>query len=312
MGNNAINTNHVVGQQPDLGITNRGSDWYYTVAAIMGISTITIMALAFRKPQSHRIFHYITAAVTAIATIAYFAMGSNLGQVPIRPEFIRKYDPQVRPAGTREIFYARYIDWAFTTPLLLLDLLLTAGVPWPTIAATIFADEIMIACGLIGALTQTRYKWGFYAFGLAALFFIAYELLIDGRRHASALGGDAKKTYYTCGIFLIFLWFLYPIAWGLSEGGNVIHPDSESIFYGILDVLSKPVFGALLIWGHRRTDPRSLGMRIRQTHQFREKYPNADQNGVQPEGPGSNVGGHGNPGVAGAGDPNAPSHGVNV
>lgn len=61
----------------------------------------------------------------------------------------------------------------------------------------------------------------------------------------------------------IFLWALYPIAWGLSEGGNVISPDSEAVFYGILDILAKVVFGALLIWGHRNIEPRRLGLHIR-------------------------------------------------
>lgn len=29
----------------------------------------------------------------------------------------------------RDIYYARYIDWFFTTPLLLLDIILLAGLP---------------------------------------------------------------------------------------------------------------------------------------------------------------------------------------
>ncbi|KAI0021162.1 bacteriorhodopsin [Xylariomycetidae sp. FL0641] len=297
-GNTAISTNNVVGQQANLEINRAGSDWYYTVCAIMGFTTLVIMGLAFRRPQSHRIFHYLTAGITAVATIAYFAMGSNLGQVPIQAEFVRHHNSQVSAAGTREIFYARYIDWAITTPLLLMDLLLTAGIPWPTILATLLADEIMIVCGLIGALTRTRYKWGFYTFGMAALLFIAYELLIDGRRHANALGGWPKKTYMMCGCWLVFLWFLYPISWGLSEGGNVIHPDAEAIFYGILDIMAKPVFGALLIWGHRKIAPADIGMHIRQPDETREKYggqhnngaPAAGQhNGVHPEGPGANA-----------------------
>lgn len=45
-----------------------------------------------------------------------------------------------------------------TTPLLLLDLFLTAGLPWPTILYTILIDEIMIVTGLIGALVQSSYK----------------------------------------------------------------------------------------------------------------------------------------------------------
>jgi bacteriorhodopsin len=48
---------------------------------------------------------------------------------------------------------------AVTTPLLLLDLLLTCGLPWPTILITLLVDEVMIVTGLVGALTRTSYKW---------------------------------------------------------------------------------------------------------------------------------------------------------
>ncbi|KAI1209330.1 bacteriorhodopsin [Annulohypoxylon truncatum] len=292
-GNQALNVNSVVGQHGNLEITNRGSDWYYTVCSVMGLATLIFMGLSFRRAQGDRIFYYITAGITAVACIAYFSMGSNLGQVPILAEFIRPGSRLVRPAGSREIFYARYIDWAITTPLLLLDLLLTAGVPTPTILATLLADEIMIVTGLIGALTRTTYKWGFWTFGMIALFFIAYELLFDARRHAQRLGGDANKTFMMCGVFLLFIWFLYPIAWGLSEGGNVIHPDGEAVFYGILDILAKPIFGLLLIWGHRRTTSSQLGLRIRDRSQLTsDKYdPENIHRGVHPEGPGANVGG---------------------
>ena len=36
---------------------------------------------------------------------------------------------------------------------------------------------------------------------------------------------------------ICFLWFVYPVCFGLCEGGNVLQHDSERIFYGILDVL---------------------------------------------------------------------------
>jgi bacteriorhodopsin len=77
-----------------------------------------------------------------------------------------------------------------------------------------------------------------------------------------AIGSDVHKTYLICGVWTIFLWFLYPIAWGLCEGGNVISPDSEAVFYGVLDIMAKPVFGALLIWGHRGIEPARLGRKF--------------------------------------------------
>lgn len=147
----------------------------------------------------------------------------------------------------RTDIFSRFI----TTPLLLLDLLLTSGLPWPTILYTILFDWVMVVCGLVGALVHSSYKWGYYAFGFAAFLFVAYTVVFEGRAHARALGSDINRVYTICGVWTIFLWFLYPIAWGLCEGGNVISPDSEAAFYGVLDVLAKPGFAALLLWGHR-------------------------------------------------------------
>lgn len=47
------------------------------------------------------------------------------------------------------------------------------------------------------------------------------------------------------------------------QGGNVIASDSEAVFYGILDILAKPGFGALLLWGHRNIDLSRLGLHIK-------------------------------------------------
>ena len=78
----------------------------------MTVSTFAFLGLAFTKPHSHRIFHYITAGVTLVSAIAYFSMASNLGFAPIMVEFVRS---DSRVSGTyREIFYVRYIDWYVT------------------------------------------------------------------------------------------------------------------------------------------------------------------------------------------------------
>jgi bacteriorhodopsin len=149
-----------------------------------------------------------------------------------------------------------------TTPLLLMDLLLTAGVPWPTIAWTIFMDEAMIITGLIGALTPSRWKWGWWTFGTAAMFYVFYNLAFEGRKRAKALGDDVSRVYTMCGVLTLGIWMLYPIAWGVSEGGNVISPDSEAVFYGVLDFCAKPIFSIMLIVGHWNIDPERLGLTI--------------------------------------------------
>lgn len=279
-----LNGNTVNGATADIAITTHGSDLYFAICAAMGFAGFTFIGLAMRKSRSDRLFHYITSAVVFVACIAYFTMGSNLGFTPIQVEFPRN-NPVVR-GQYREIFYVRYIDWFITTPLLLLDLLLTAGMPWPTILWTILVDEIMIVTGLVGALIVSRYKFAYFTFGCIALFYILYQLVWEARRHASRYGSEVSKCFTYCGSLTAFLWLLYPVAWGLCEGGNVISPDSEAIFYGILDFLAKPIFGALLIWGHRNIDPASIGMAIRDydgdavVHEKRHLAP--QNNGIAP------------------------------
>lgn len=153
-----VNGNILNGVVVQETITVRGSDVYFAICSIMGFTALTVLGLSYTKPRTDRIFFYITAALNFTAFIAYFVMGSNLGWAPIDVEFRRS--ASIVNGTNRSIFYARYIDWVITTPLLLMDLLLTAGMPWPTIIYVIFWDEVMIVTGLIGALVSTRYKWG--------------------------------------------------------------------------------------------------------------------------------------------------------
>jgi len=262
MGNGALQSNGFTNTVTvNNHITVRGSDWYWTVCSVMIVSTGAFVGLSFTKPRSERLFHYITAAITMIAAIAYFSMAANLGWTGIQVEFERS-DPKVH-GNIRQIFYVRYIDWVLTTPLLLLDLFLTCGLPTPTICYTILVNEIVIVTGLVGALVKSTYKWGYFTFGSVAFLFVAWTIVFEGRSHARVLGADILKAYTIIGVWTVFIWFLYPISWGLSEGGNVIAPDSEAIFYGILDLMSKPVFGALLLWGHRNIDFSRFGLSIR-------------------------------------------------
>jgi len=283
-GNYALETNaNVAKANATITITDHGSDWYWAVMSIMTLATLVFAGLSFTRPRADRIFHYITASITLVAAIAYFSMASGIGQVPITVEF---YDAgrfgSVNGPVTREIFYVRYIDWFVTTPLLLLDLLLTAGVPWPTILVTILMDEVMVVTGLIGALTSTSYKWGYWTFGMIAFFYVVYALAVVGRSYAKALGPNPSRTFMMCGVLTLGIWFLYPIAWGLSEGGNVIHPDSEAAFYGILDVIAKPIFGTLLLFGHRNISSADVGLNIREPGHINNAY--SEKNTTAPTG----------------------------
>lgn len=156
---------------------------------------------------------------------------------------------------------ARYIDWTITTPLLLLQLLLGTGLPLSEIVAVIFFDLVMVGTGLFAALVPSGYKWGFFVFSCMSFFYIWGILIGTGRQSAYFISVEAGRAYTRSALFLIFVWMLYPVAWGLCDGGNVLHVSGEMIFYGsenlpsstrrvthltrihpVLDILAKPVF----------------------------------------------------------------------
>lgn len=232
MGNNALETNP---PNADIYISTHASDWLWAVFAIMMVTDIGMMAWAWSLPKGRRTFHHLAVIILTTASIAYFSMASDLGATPIEVEY---YDVPY----TRQIWYVRYIDWVITTPALLLTLVLATGLPLSDIIALIFFDLVMIVTGLVGSLVVSSYKWGYFAFGCAALVYIWYILLVPALKSATVLGPDFKKAFMFSAIYLSALWTLYPLAWGLADGGNRITPTSEMIFYGILDVLAKPVF----------------------------------------------------------------------
>ncbi len=111
--NDALTVNPTSGA--NIAITTHGSDWYWAVTAVMALSTFIFLGMSFTVPRRNRVFHYITASITLVASIAYFSMASNLGYTGILVEFTSHLDGTVR-----EIFYVRYIDWVITTPVSLL------------------------------------------------------------------------------------------------------------------------------------------------------------------------------------------------
>lgn len=239
----------------DIDITTGATNWLWVVFAIMLSSCIGIGGLSFTQNPGRRAFHYISMAILATASVAYFCLASDLGATPVQVEFLRGYPAMT---ATRSIWYVRYIDWVITTPLLLLELLLVSGLPLSAVFACVFADEVMIVTGLVGALVASSYKWGLFAFGCAAMFVVFYILYVPGLLSAKHMGGDYYKSYFQGALVLSILWTLYPVCWGLAEGGNVISPNGELIFYSILDIFAKPVFAMVHLFGLRKIDYERL------------------------------------------------------
>lgn len=194
--------------------------------------------------------------ILTTASIAYFTLASNYGKavVPVEYEGANGF-----AVGTlRSIWYVRYIDWVITTPALLLELTLATGLPLSDVITLIFFDLVMIVTGLVGALIPTQYKWAFWAFGMAALFYIWWVLAGPARQSSRALGGSFGRSFTISASILSVLWLIYPIVWGVADGGNQITTDSEMVAYGVLDFLAKPVFLFVHLWFLSKEDLSAL------------------------------------------------------
>ncbi|KAI0550045.1 hypothetical protein F4679DRAFT_226664 [Xylaria curta] len=242
--------------------TEVGHKTLWVVCVVMGISSLVFYGMAMRVPVQKRMFHIITAFITTIAFLSYYAMATGTG-VNYHTTILKESKLHViTELVKRQVFWARYVDWALTTPLLLLDLSLLAGLNGASILVLMFSDVVMILTGLFAAFSRDQAQgWGWYAFACVAFLNIIYQLGYKGRHAVSAKDNKTKVFFGAISLFTLVLWTIYPVVWGVADGARIVNVDGEIIAYAVLDILAKPVFGFWLLLTHdsmSRTSP-SIG-----------------------------------------------------
>lgn len=187
-----------------------------------------------------------------VGAVCYFAQASDLGW-----SAVQQVD-NVKNGLTRQIFWAKYVNWVVAFPSLALGLGLLSGVSWTTIVVNITLSWFWILTYLAAAHTITVYKWGFFTFGTFSWVIIAMSTLNESRESAAVLG--IERDYVVLSVWTNILWALYPIAFGLSDGGNLIGVTSGFIFFAVLDVLMLPLFAFLFLALSRNWDWEKLNL----------------------------------------------------
>ncbi|EJU04452.1 heat shock protein 30 [Dacryopinax primogenitus] len=257
-GNYALDANPSNSQ---IDIETNGSDWLWAVCATFLFFDLLFVLWSFTRPRGSRAFHILAIAILSVGTIAYYSMASDLGATPVIAEFYGdRHQNYAGEPATRAIWYVRYILWFINAPLLVLAIALASALPVSDIFGAMFMIDVTVICGLVGALTPSTYKWGYYGFGVGALIYTVSVLLGPGRISAGYVGSDIASIHTRGVAYLSFIALIYPICWGLSEGGNVITSDGEMVFYGILDLFTMPFFLALHMFQLRAVDLGRFGM----------------------------------------------------
>lgn len=255
--NEVLNFNPPAG---DIHITGPGDDWLWTVFSVDYFVLVILLVWMFWTPRRDRVFHYLSTLTVVVTGFCYLAIAGDIADLAVPPEFTR-HQADVRGTA-RQVFWIRYVDWFFTMPFIVINLNLTSGLYWHNILYNIILVIVFTAMYLVGVIVPNSYRWGFYTIGTVALL-LSFEVnLFQGISAARAVGGNVAKFYPLLAGYLCIIQLLYPICWACSEGGNVISPTSEQVFYGILDLLTKPFFAIILLLVHTQIDKADLDLHL--------------------------------------------------
>jgi len=236
--------------------TKTGDRTLWFVFVVMVLSVIGFAAMAWVVPAAKRFHHSLTTLMVVIAGLSYFAMANKSGVIEHHRRVPEHHIDPLPPTHRhifRDVYYARYIDWLLTTPLILLNLQALSGVNGASIFSTIAADVIMILSGWFAAVSHAKgEKWGWYAVSCISFIWIVYSLLVTGTSAArTKTAASVTKFYSMIAGYTVIVWIVYPIIWALSNR-RIISVNGEIIAFAVLDILSKVVFGVWLLITHRK------------------------------------------------------------
>merc|ERR1711998_684295 len=145
-------------------LSDNGKKFLWVAFMGLAIPTVYFAYKTFALPDGQRFYHIVTTFVCVFASLAYLTMATGHGVY-------------IRPFDGREFFYARYVDWAFTTPLQPLDIRGFAGASDDQTMWLLGVDFLMIIAGLIGAFLEGQEKYYFWLFGMCMFMPILSALL---------------------------------------------------------------------------------------------------------------------------------------
>jgi len=226
---------------------------------IMTGAGLFILLTGKRRTPSEELNTVLHGIVPLIAACSYFAMATGQGAV------ILGADAAAVGTGAGRIFYfARYIDWTFTTPLLLVTLSMTAMHAGEkragAIAGVVLADLMMILTALFfGASEVAWIKWTWFLISCVAFLGVYYVIWVSQMQANALERDDVRANYRRDATILSVLWLLYPVILAVSPDGlNWVGDTAGVLGIAILDVLSKVVYGVMTVASDSKTTERDL------------------------------------------------------
>jgi len=162
------------------------------------------------------------------------------------------------PLGTTEstgrlFYFARYIDWTFTTPILLLSLASTGmhsrmrrgGM----VAGLLLADILMILTALFFGLASVVWvKWTWFLVSSVAFLGVYYVIWVPLLHENQSEEPQVQSDFRRNAIILSVLWLIYPLILAISTDGlGLISSALGVALIAIIDLVSKVAYGLLTV-----------------------------------------------------------------
>lgn len=257
--------------------------WLWLGFAGMSAGAALILLTGKGKTPKEGMATILHGIVPIIAACSYFAMAVGQGSI-IRPNNVPGADPQFN------FYFARYVDWLFTTPILLTTLVMTAthtGLRRPgLLVGIILSDVIMIVTALFFGLTGVAWiKWTWFAISCGAFLAIYYVIWGPLREEAEHQREDVRGTFKATAVILSVVWFIYPIILLIDpEGLRWIGSTTSVALIAVTDLTAKVAYGLFATARHSRIADADLA------EGAGPRTPLRDANSTVPVGEGARVG----------------------
>lgn len=196
------------------------------------------------EDRRHREFYVVVLFATATAFVNYLAMAVGFGVTTV--EF------GGRPT---QVYWARYTDWIFTTPLLFVGLGLLAGATRRQLAVLVGLDGLMVVTGVLATLSTAGAVYApagqplvWWAVSTGFLLSLLYYLFGPLTARADPLSEALRSTFRTLRNLVAVTWLCYPVWWLAGTGGvGVVGPVVATAGFVALDLVAKLGFGYVLL-----------------------------------------------------------------
>ena len=205
----------------------------YMITYILLLTTATITFIE-AIANTNVIVRHILNLETVISIIAGYFYSIFLGQ-------INKANEKGEQIEWKDMNKTRYVDWAITTPFMLLVLCAVLGknvgktVDIKTFVTIVGLNYFMLISGYLGETeVMSKYTASLFGFGgLYGIFYLIYKMFLENK--------NVFANNVLFGIY-VFIWSLYGVVYFLDE-------QYKNIFTNILDAIAKSGMG-IGLWAY--------------------------------------------------------------